>query len=505
MYDLLIKGGTVVDARNGVEGPMDLAIDAGRVVKVASDIPAATARNLYEAEGKLVLPGVVDTEVHIPIRGGDTNAHRALARAGVTTALDFSEYRGIVAELATAGAGITVGGIQKLGPYDKGVPTAAEIDAAIQRDLAEGALGLKVFGGHFPSTPEATALLIERGNRLGVFVGFHCGTTTAPSDLDGLRQAVELIGKHSVQIAHINAYLRGLTSDIIAENMAALQLLQSAPWIVTESHLAPFNGCSGECADGIPTDHITRNCLRLRGYEVTQKGIRQAFLDGYCHVNVREGERFVQVSGPDGLRMWEDAGTRQGLSFPVNNRTSAVMTATARISRDGRLAFEGPGEFIVDTLTSDGGRWRNLILEKGLDLVDFGYLTLRQLVQKACDLPARVLALPDKGHLAEGADADVIVVDRARRFVELTVAGGRWPRGAGPRRGGRVWRHGADNGGRRAFPQGAGGTHPRRRRHAGVPVHEGQGSAVDSPATCPAGDRKLRFRKERRVCTGDCT
>ena len=99
------------------------------------------------------------------------------------------------------------------------------------------------------------------------------------------------------------------------------------------------------------------------------------------------------------------------------------MTATARLTPRG-VAFEGDGDFIVDTLTSDGGRWRNVILEKGLDLVDFGFLTLRQFVQKACDLPARVLALPEKGHLGEGADADVIVVDRGRRQVELTVANG---------------------------------------------------------------------------------
>jgi predicted amidohydrolase len=100
------------------------------------------------------------------------------------------------------------------------------------------------------------------------------------------------------------------------------------------------------------------------------------------------------------------------------------MTATARLDGAG-LAFEGEGAFIVDTFTSDGGGWRNVILEKGLDLVDFGFMTLRQFVSKACELPARVLSLPEKGHLGVGADADVIVVDRAARKVELTVANGK--------------------------------------------------------------------------------
>lgn len=423
MYDLVIKGGLLVDARNALEAPRDVAIEAGHIAEVAPDIPTDAARETYDATGKLIMPGIVDTEVHIPDRSGPTTAHRQLARAGVTTALEFSDFRDVLADLPGAGAGITVGGIQMLGPYPDRTPSAAEVDEEIGRALREGALGIKILGGHYPSTPESTALMIERGNRAGVFVGYHCGTTTAPSTLEGLRQAPDLIGKNVVQIAHINAYLRGATTDIVTENLEALHLLQTIPWVVTESHLFPFNGCSGTCQDNVPNDEIARNCLRLRGYPETRAGIRQAFLDGYCHANVRAGEGLVQITGDEGLRRWEDADTRQALSFPVNSRVSAQMTATARLC-DGGLVFEGEGAFIVDTLTSDGGRWRNVILEKGLDLVDFGYMTLRQFVHKAADLPARVLAMPEKGHLGVGADADVIVVDRGAHQVELTVANG---------------------------------------------------------------------------------
>ncbi|HET7037065.1 MAG TPA: hypothetical protein VFI42_15375 [Thermomicrobiaceae bacterium] len=423
MYDLVIKGGTLVDARNNLIARRDLAIEGGKIARLAPEIAAEEAREAYDAAGKLVMPGIIDTEVHIPVRGGGTTAHRQLARAGVTTALDFSDFRGMLAELPIAGAGITVGGIQMLGPYAGETPSSAALDDQIQQVLHEGALGIKVLGGHYPSTPEATALMIARGNAAGAFVGYHCGTTTAPSTLAGLRQAPDLIGHNSLQIAHINAYLRGADADIVAENEEALAILRTIPWVVTESHLFPFNGCSGECADDVPRDQITRNCLRLRGYTETRDGMRQAFLDGYCHANVRSGEGLTQISGEEGLRLWEEANTRQGVSFPVNSRISALMTATARLTPRG-VAFEGDGDFIVDTLTSDGGRWRNVILEKGLDLVDFGFMTLRQFVHKASDLPARVLALPEKGHLGEGADADVIVADQGRRQVSLTVANG---------------------------------------------------------------------------------
>lgn len=424
MYDLVIKGGTLVDARHNRETQRDVAVEAGQIAEVAPEIAAGAARECYDATGKLVMPGIIDTEVHIPSNSGPTAAHRQLARAGVTTALDFANFRGVIADLPRAGAGITVGGIQVIGPYADRVPSAAEVDDQIEGLLREGALGIKVLGGHYPSTPEATALMIERGNQAGTFVGYHCGTTTAPSTLEGLKQAPELIGQHSVQIAHINAYLRGANADIVTENLEALRVLQTIPWVVTESHLFSFNGCSGECIGDVPRDQITRNCLRLHGYAETRAGIRQAFLDGYCHANVQVGEGFVQFTSEDGLRYWEESGTRQGLSFPVNSRVSALMTTTARLTETG-LAFEGDGQFIVDTLTSDGGRWRNVILEKGLELVDFGFMTLQQFIYKACDLPAQVLALSDKGHLGEGADADLIVVDRGARRVDLTVASGK--------------------------------------------------------------------------------
>ena len=128
MYDFVIKGGTLVDARHDLEAPRDIAIEAGRIAEVAPEIATDKARETYDATGKLVMPGIVDTEVHIPSAGGPTTAHRQLARAGVTTALDFADVRGVLADLPQAGAGITVGGIQVLGPYPDRLPSASEVD-----------------------------------------------------------------------------------------------------------------------------------------------------------------------------------------------------------------------------------------------------------------------------------------------------------------------------------------------------------------------------------------
>ena len=64
-YDLLLKGGHVIDPRNGVDGPRDIAIAAGKVAKVAGDIPAAQAAQTVDVRGLYVTPGLIDLHVHL--------------------------------------------------------------------------------------------------------------------------------------------------------------------------------------------------------------------------------------------------------------------------------------------------------------------------------------------------------------------------------------------------------------------------------------------------------
>ena len=64
-YDLLIKGGEVLDPSQGLRGLRDVAIRLGAVAAVASDIPIARALRVIDAKGKLVTPGLVDYHAHV--------------------------------------------------------------------------------------------------------------------------------------------------------------------------------------------------------------------------------------------------------------------------------------------------------------------------------------------------------------------------------------------------------------------------------------------------------
>jgi dihydroorotase len=63
-YDLLIKGGEVVDPGGGHEGVLDVAIDRGRIAAVDREIPEEAAFRTIDATGSLVLPGLVDLHTH---------------------------------------------------------------------------------------------------------------------------------------------------------------------------------------------------------------------------------------------------------------------------------------------------------------------------------------------------------------------------------------------------------------------------------------------------------
>jgi dihydroorotase len=64
-YDLLLRGGHVIDPRNGVDGVRDLAIRDGKIAAVAASIPAAGAQRVVDLAGLYVTPGLVDIHVHV--------------------------------------------------------------------------------------------------------------------------------------------------------------------------------------------------------------------------------------------------------------------------------------------------------------------------------------------------------------------------------------------------------------------------------------------------------
>lgn len=108
-YDLLLKGGRVIDPKNRINGVRDVAIVNGKIAAVASLIDRSKALKTVDVSGMYVAPGFIDMHAHFwgtPGAGLHPDSHTL--RAGVTTVVDaggagwrnFPEFRQKVAQPA---------------------------------------------------------------------------------------------------------------------------------------------------------------------------------------------------------------------------------------------------------------------------------------------------------------------------------------------------------------------------------------------------------------------
>lgn len=95
-YEILIRGGHVIDPGNQVDKVLDILIDKGKIIKIASSIPDSASK-IIDAKDLYITPGFIDTHTHVfvgPEAGLFANGVNSVSpddftfRAGVTTVVD---------------------------------------------------------------------------------------------------------------------------------------------------------------------------------------------------------------------------------------------------------------------------------------------------------------------------------------------------------------------------------------------------------------------------------
>ena len=94
--DILLKGGHLIDPKNNIDSPMDVAISNGKILKVAKDIPASNAKKVIDVTGMYVTPGLIDLHTHVFVgtNAGFADGFSSLSpddftfKAGITTVVD---------------------------------------------------------------------------------------------------------------------------------------------------------------------------------------------------------------------------------------------------------------------------------------------------------------------------------------------------------------------------------------------------------------------------------
>jgi amidohydrolase family protein len=419
-YDALLKNGTVVDPVGAHEGIMDVGVTGGQIAEIAPDIDPSLAEELFDVRGYHVVPGIIDLHTHASAWLGGKWGHKMMAEVGVTTALDMSGPVDSVLDIAREhGVGLNIACIEYVRPEHTvrgNNPGREELQIVLETALRKGAIGLKLLGGHYPLTPEATARAIEVANRNRAYIAFHAGTLEKGSNIEGFLQAAELAAGHAIHIAHVNSYCRGAIRPYVQETEEAIAALELHPNLRSESYLSPLNGTSAKCAAGVPESRVTQHCLKAGGFPSTEAGFEEAILAGWAQINVEAGGRVVLGTGKAAVDYWRGRGTDTTVSFNVNPPEPRLRLVTAK---------RPSGDFVVDCISTDGGGIpRNMIVDMGLSLVRLQALSLVDFVRKTSINPARILGLKAKGHFGAGADADITVLDLMRQGAVLGMANG---------------------------------------------------------------------------------
>jgi len=381
-YDLILKGGTVVN-HDGA-GERDLAIAGGRIAAIG-DLAQAAAGEVIDCRGLTILPGVIDTQVHF-------------REPGLTHKED----------LETGSRSAVMGGVTAVFEMPNTNPTTTSADALADKVARAQHRMHCDFAFFIGGTRENTSDLAELERLPGcagvkVFMGSSTGSLLVEDDA-GVRDILRVIRRRA---------------SFHAEDEYRLN---------ERKHLR---------VEGNPRPHpVWRD--EATALTCTQRLIRLARETGkrvhVLHVSTMQEMDFLRdhkdvasvEATPHHLTLaapgcYERLGARAQMNPPVRDRAH----------QDG--IWRGLNQGIVDVLGSDhaphtaeeksktypatpsGMTGVQTLVPIMLDHVNAGRLTLNRLVDLTSHGPARLFGIACKGRIAVGYDADLTVVDLKRR------------------------------------------------------------------------------------------
>lgn len=110
MYDLLVRGGKVIDVAQGIYSQSDIAISRGEIASVAPNIDSNQAKRIIDATGKIVTPGLIDIHAHVtggltpfgvdPEEDGVFSGVTTVCDGGSTGPANFTEFNKFIIQRA---------------------------------------------------------------------------------------------------------------------------------------------------------------------------------------------------------------------------------------------------------------------------------------------------------------------------------------------------------------------------------------------------------------------
>ena len=408
MFDFLIQGGTVVSP----EGShlMNIGIADGKVCELLSPHLVPPAKNIIQAEGMFIIPGLIDVHVQFndpgtTFREDFEHATAACAVGGITTAIAMPTNMPLV---------LTPNSFQRT------------LDAYSHRGYVDYA----IHGGLDPSNLERLEdLWLHSG--VTAIKAFTCYSSPDMGWVrdDILLPAMKIIAKHhGTMIIHaenhelISLYERNLRQKSIPDGLAHCQSHPALSEIETVQRIILYSEQTGAT---VVFPHVsTWESLTLI-HQAREKGI--PVYAEMCPQYLIFTEKDVQKQGPY-------------LKFtpPVHDETNRQHLL--QLLKCGYVHTIGSDHSPYTCEEKERGRNRiwdapngipglEVLLPNMLNLVNQGYLSLEQLVQITSATPSLLYHLPRKGRLLPGYDADLVIIDLNKEQIyteEMIQSKNKW-------------------------------------------------------------------------------
>ena len=382
MNKLLLRNGTIVSSQGKKKA--DVLCENGKIVKVDEDITVTDDMTVIDCEDQFVIPGVIDTHVHLREPGGEAKedfitGSKAASRGGVTTILDMPNNTPVTDRVS-------------------------RLDA--KYDLADGKMVVN-YGFYIAATGDNLEELkkADRACAVKLFMGKSTGDIVVE---DGLDEIFELcVDKPLVVHAEDEARIEARKREFANINDPSVHSLirddESAYLAVkTALHLAKKYGTKLHIAH-MSTAKEVDSLRKFHGGNVTSEvATHHLFLttDAYSDLGT-----LVQMNPP--LR---EVGDKDALWDALNDGiidTIVTDHAPHTLSEKKRPYREAPS----------GVPGLETLLPLMLTSVNHGDLSFEKCVETMCEKPAEIFGLAKKGRIEEGYDADLTLVDMSREEI----------------------------------------------------------------------------------------
>ena len=422
----IIRGGQIADGSGGPLRRADLRIEGDSIVEIGSLRERALDR-VVDATGLVVAPGVIDAHNHSTEGlNADPNAITQVAQ-GITTLLvgqDGSSPFPIADYLAkrraspsTVNVAVLVGHAtirrQVMGEDFRRAATAAEIgrmEALVDQEMRSGAIGLssglEYEVGSYASTEEVVAMARVAAKHGGFYIS-HI-RDEADKSMEAIREAIAIgeKAKIPVQITHIKLGTVGVWGK--ANEVVAMIEAAHKRGVDVTADVYPYLAWSSNLKVLVPDKQWTNPA-----------SVKEALDDvgGGKNVQITRLPKFPQYVG----KRLDEAAKLEGLSevemyIKIVEDDDAGVIGHTMIADDMKVFVQQPWTMIA----SDGGI--NTSHPRGAGTFprvlgrfvrDEKWLSLPDAIKKMTSMPAARLKIKDRGTIAVGMKADLMLFDPA--------------------------------------------------------------------------------------------